>query len=70
MNDMNDSRLLAQGFSCYEQLKVMIDMNDFMLSAHGSRCYEQLRVVDDMNDLGFCELWSLDALNNSRLRII
>ena len=41
---MNDSRLLAQGFSCYEQLKVMIDMNDFMLSAHGSRCWNNLEL--------------------------
>ena len=56
MNDMNDSRSLAQGSSCYEQLRVVIDMNDFMLSAQGSRCYEQLRVVDDMNDLGSYEL--------------
>ena len=45
-------------------------MNDFMLSAQGSRCYEQLRVVDDMNDLGSREVRSLDALNNSRLRMI
>ena len=48
----------------------LIDMNDSMLSAQGSRCYEQLRVVDDMNNLGSYELWSLDALNNSRLRMI
>ena len=47
MNDMNDSRSLAQGSSCYEQLKVVIDMNDSMLSAQGYRCYEQHRFVDD-----------------------
>ena len=67
---MNDSRLSAQGSSCYEQLKVAIDMNASMLLAQGSTCYEQLRVVDDMNDLGSCELQSLDALNSSTLRMI
>ena len=70
MNDMNDSRSLAEGSSCYEQLKVVIDMNDFILLAQGSRCYEQLRVMDDKNDLGSCELRSLDAFNSLRLRMI
>ena len=56
MNDMNDSRSLAKGSSCYEQLRVVIDMDDSMLSTQGSRCYEQLRVVDDKNDLGSCKL--------------
>ena len=70
MNDMNDSRSLAQGSSCYEQLRVVIDMNDSMLSDQGSRCYEQLSVVDDMNDYGSREVRSLDALNNSMLRMI
>ena len=70
MNDMNYSKSLAQGSSCYEQLRVVIDMNDFMLSAQGSRCYEQLRVVDDMNGLGSYGLRSLDALNSSKLRMI
>ena len=67
---MNDSRSSTQGSSCYEQLRVVIDLNDSMLSAQSSRCYEQLRVVDDMNDLGSCEVWSLDALNTIRLRMI
>ena len=64
MNDMNDSRSLAKGSSCYEQLRVVIDMDDSMLSAQGSR------VVDDKNDLGSCKLRSLKALNNLRLRMI
>ena len=33
MNDMNDSRLSAQGSSCYQQVKVVIDMKDSMLLA-------------------------------------
>ena len=37
---MNDSRLLAQGSSSNEQIRIVIDMNDSMLSAQGSRCDE------------------------------
>ena len=70
MNDMKDSRSSAQGSSCYEQLRVVVDMNNSMLSTQGSRCYKQLRVVDNMNDLASRKLRSLDALNNSRLRMI
>ena len=40
MNDMNDSRSLAQGSSCYEQLRVVVDMNESMLLAQDSKCYE------------------------------
>ena len=47
---MNDSKLWAQGFRCYENLKDVDDMNDSESSAYSSRCYEQLKVMDDMND--------------------
>ena len=28
MDDMNNSRLWAQGFRCYEQLRIVDDMNE------------------------------------------
>ena len=70
VDDMNNSRSWAAGSRCYEQLKVVVDMKDFELGAIGSRCYEQLGVVDDMNDLRSRDLRPLDAMNNSRLRMI
>ena len=45
-------------------------MKDFKSCALGSRCYEQLRVVNDMNYSGSRDLRPLDAMNNSRLRMI
>ena len=50
MDDMNDPRLLAQGFRFYEHLKIMVDMNKSGSWAQRSRYYEQLRVVDKMVD--------------------
>ena len=64
---MNDSESWAQGFRCYEQLKVVDDMSYFGSWAQGFGYYEQHRVVEDMNDLGSHELRPLDALNSLRL---
>ena len=45
-------------------------MNDFRLQAKGTWCYEQFKDVDDMNDWMSHELKALDAMNNSRLRLM
>ena len=37
MVDMDDSMSWAQGFRCYEQLKVLDDMNNFRSWAQGPR---------------------------------
>ena len=50
MDNMNDSRLWAQGSTKYEQLKVVVDINHYMLWAQASTCYEKLKVVNDIND--------------------
>ena len=61
---MKDSWLRTSGFSCYEQLRVVVDINDFGLWAQGSKYYEQLRVVDDMIELETCELKPIDGMNH------
>ena len=61
---------MVEGTRCYEQLRILVDMKDFELYAPSSRCYEQLRVMDGMNNLGSRDLRSLDAMDNSRLRMI
>ena len=48
---VKDSRSLAQGCRCYEQIRVVNVMNDLELCVKGSRCYEMFRVMDNMNDL-------------------
>ena len=48
---MNDSMLLAQGFRCYKQLRVVDDMNDL-----GS--YE-LQFVDALNSSRLRMIWMI-----------
>ena len=36
----------------------------------GSRCYEKISFIDDMNDSRSHDLRPLDAMTNSRLRMI
>ena len=50
MDDLNDSRLWAEGTKCYEQLMVVVDINDFGSWAHDSIYNEKLEAVDEMND--------------------
>ena len=72
LNDMNNLRLLmyeqlrvwAQGFKCYEHIRVVDDMNNCRSWVEGSKWYEQLRVVDDMNNLRSYKLKALDIMNN------
>ena len=68
MIDINDFESWAQGFRCYEQLRVVDDMSYSRLWAQGYGCYEQLNVVDGINDSGSHELTPLDDINNSGLR--
>ena len=63
----NKSQLRAQGFKCYEQLKVVGDVSYSRSWTYDSRCYEELRVLEDMNELGYYELKPLYAMNNSGL---
>ena len=60
---MNESKSWAQGFWCYEQLKVVNDMKDYGSWAQHYRYNEYLRVVDDMNDSDH-KLKALVAMNN------
>ena len=63
MVEMNNSKLLAQGFGCHEQLRVVNDMKDYGSWAQHYRYNEYLRVVDDMNDSDH-KLKALVAMNN------
>ena len=40
MDNINDCGSWAEGFSCYEQLKVVDDMDDSKSWAQGFRCNE------------------------------
>ena len=54
MVDMNNFRSWAQGFRCYEQLKVLDDMNDTGSRAQASWYYEMVKAFIDLKDF---ELW-------------
>ena len=64
---MNDSKSWAQGFKCYEQLKVVDDMSYTRSWAQRCGCYEMTKVVDDTNYSGSRDISNLDAINNSEL---
>ena len=69
MDDMSYLGSWAYNFGCYEELKVLDYMNSGLWMTWTTPGRE-FRVLDDMNDLGSRENKLLNAMNNSRLRII
>ena len=67
MIDINDFESWAQGFRCYEQLRVVDDMSYSRSWAQAYGCYEQLNVVDGVNDSRSHEHTPL--MTNSGLRM-
>ena len=69
VDDMNGLGFWAKSYRYYEHLRVVVDMNNSESCTQGFTFYEQWGLLMTWATLGF-KLGALDAINNTRLRLI